>query len=64
MAIVAAMLILAIAAMVVAALDKTQAASAFNVVLVVAGSLATSLTAPSGIANVLAQAKKAVGTPQ
>lgn len=58
MAIVGALSLIAVLSIVAALLDGTIAAVAFGAVGVVVGSLATALNAPSGIGNVIAQARK------
>lgn len=64
MAIVSALSIIALAAIAAALVDKSIAAVAFGAVGVVVGSLATALNAPTGIANVIATAKKPTAVDQ
>lgn len=63
LAIVSAMTVIAGGALAVALLDKSLAGEALAICTGVIGSLATALNAPSGIGNVIAQAKKPTDTP-
>lgn len=56
--IVLGLVILGIGCLYAAVIDKTNAAVAFTVVGTVAGVLGNSLTPPSGISSVIAQAQK------